>query len=726
MSKLEITNHSRREFLVGGLVAGAGLTLGVHIQGRALVEAAHAATEVSESLPSPSSFEPNIFIRIGTDNLVTVLSKHVEMGQGVYTGLATLVAEELDASWTQIRVVGAPANASLYSDSIWGEQATGGSTSMASSFAPMRQAGAVARQMLVVAAAQKWGVAENEITVREGTVHHSESGRWARFGELANLAAEQPVPDNVILKTPNEFRLIGTHLARTDGADKISGSARYTQDVQLPGMLTAVVAHAPLFGATLKSFDTTEAMAIEGVVDVVGVPTGVAVLARDFWTAKKGRDRLFIEWDDSTAFKRSSNEIIADYRQFATARGAIARKDGDADQAIDVAAKVVESDYEFPFLAHASMEPMNCVVRLTPTICEIWNASQLQTRDQKAVAAVTGLSPEQIKIYLQYAGGAFGRRGTQDHIIEAVTIAQAIDGKAPVKLVWTREDDMRSGRYRLIYFHRLRGGLDSDGNLTAWQHRIVGQSIATQESFEYIINGVDISSVEGANNLPYQIPNTMVDLHSTKNDVPVLWHRGVAGTHTTFAMETFVDELASAAGRDAVEFRRHLLGDHSRMLTVLDVAAKRAEWGTHMKPDRGRGIAVREYAGTCLAQVAEVSLRDNSEYTVDRVVMAVDCGTAINPDVIHAQMEGGTSFGLSSVFAEEMVLNKGRVEQTNFDSYAVLGIDKMPDMDVHIIDSFEPPTGVGEIAVMPITAAVANALYSVTGRRHYKLPINQA
>ena len=726
VTEREIINCSRRKFLAGGVAVGAGLTLGVSISGRAAVGANPAVAEVGDSLVATSSFEPNIFIRIGTDNLVTVLSKHVEMGQGVYTGLATLVAEELDASWAQMRVLGAPANAELYSDSIWGEQATGGSTAMASSFVPMRQAGAAAREMLVVAAAQKWSVTGKDITVHEGMVSHSASGRLASFGELAQLAARQPVPDKVVLKNPNEYRLIGTHLARIDSANKINGTVRYTQDIQLPGMLTAVVAHAPLFGATLKSFDGTDAKAIDGVVEVVGIPTGVAVLASDFWTAKKGRDQLIIEWDETAAFLRSSDEITAGYRQLAKARGAVARRDGDSDQAIGLAAQVVEAEYEFPYLSHAPMEPLSCVVRLTADTCEIWNASQLQTRDQKGVAAALGMSPEQIKINLQYAGGAFGRRGTLDYTIEAVTIAQAIRGRAPVKLVWTREDDMQAGKYRPLNYHRLRGGLDSDGNLTAWQHRLVGQSIATQESFDYIINGVDISSVEGANNLPYQIPNTTVDLHSPKIGVPVLWHRGVAGSHTTFAVETFIDELATAADRDAVEFRRYLLRDHPRMLGVLDLATKRAGWAVLMKPGTGRGIAVREYAGTCLAQIAEVTLRDNIEYSVDRVIIAVDCGMAINPNVICAQMESGTSFGLSTVFAEELVLNKGRVEQTNLDSYQLLRIDKMPDIDVHIVNSLEPPSGVGEIAVMPIAAAVANALYSVTGHRYHKLPISQA
>jgi len=719
-------NILRRNFVVGGLTLGAGFTLGVSIapRGTALAEFLTFADQKSDAI-SPI-FKPNIFIRIGTDNLVTVLSKHMEMGQGVYTGLATLVAEELDASWDQMRIEPAPANAVLYSDLIWGEQATGGSTSMASSFLPMRQAGAIARKMLIGAAAEQWGATDNEITVRDGVVHHTPSGRRTSFGELVHIAAKQPIPEKVALKTPNEFGMIGAALPRIDNADKINGAAKYTLDMQLPDMLTAVVAHAPLFGAKMRSYDETEAKAYPGVVDVVSVPTGIAVLAKDFWSAKKGRDRLLIEWDHTAAFAGSSHEIMEKYRQLALGPGAVAREEGDSEQAIDRAAKIIKEDYEFPYLAHASMEPMNCVVRLIANKCEIWNAAQLQTRDQKGVAAVTGLSPEQIKIYLQYAGGAFGRRGTLDYTIEAVTIAQKVNEGVPIKLVWTREDDMQAGKYRPMYFHRLRGGLDGDGNLTAWQHRIVGQSIAKQESFDYIVNGVDLSSVEGANNLPYQIPNVTVDLHSPEIKVPVLWHRGVAGTHTTFAVETFIDQLAKAGRRDVLEFRRHLLSGHVRMLGVLDLAARRAAWGEPLKPGRGRGIALREYAGTCLAQIAEVSLNKNNEYSVDRVISAVDCGIAINPDVISAQIEGATSFGLSSVFAEELVIKAGYVEQKNFDSYEVLGMDKMPQMDVHIVSSIEPPTGVGEIAVMTVAAAVSNALYSVTGHRHHRLPIHKA
>ncbi len=723
MNDIRIENESRREFIK----SSAGLTLAIYF----MPDLARAAMQVDP----PPLFEPNAFVRIGADNIVTVISKHVEMGEGTYTGLSTLVAEELDAAWGQVRVEGAPADAKRYANLFLGIQLTGGSTAIANSFEQMRRAGATARTMLVTAAAQRWSIPAEAITVREGLVMHAHSHRKATFGELAEAAARLPVPDKVALKDPKDFIYIGKRFPRKDTHEKITGTAIFTQDIKLPGMLVAVIAHPPLFGAKVKSFDAGRTKAIKGIVDVVAVPSGVAVLAPDFWTAKKGRDVLSVEWDESGAMTLSTDEIFAEYRELAGKPGAIARNDGNAAQAVAGAAKRLEADFEFPYLAHAPMEPLNCVVKLGAGSCEIWNGEQSQTMDQNAVAAVLGIKPEQVKINMLYAGGSYGRRASKDsdYVVEAVQIAKAIGGRAPVKLVWAREDDMRAGHYRPMYLHRLMAGLDGQGNLVAWQQRIVGQSIMAGTAFEsrMVKNGVDATSVEGAHNLPYAIPNVLVDLHSPRLQVPIQWWRSVGSTHTAFSVETFIDEAAHAAGRDPVEYRRTMLAKHPRHLGVLNLAAQKAGWGTSLAPGqpgekRGRGIAVHKSFNTYVAEVAEVTVHPSGRYSVDRVVCAVDCGLAVNPDVVRAQIEGGMGFGLSAALYGEITLDKGRVVQSSFPDYPVVRMNAMPKTEVHIVESQEKPTGVGEPGVPPIAPAVANALFAATGQRLRKLPLRLA
>ncbi|MCX7138921.1 MAG: xanthine dehydrogenase family protein molybdopterin-binding subunit [Proteobacteria bacterium] len=712
-----LENPARRQFLQVAAIAGGGFAIGFSNLARAAAAGAGSA-----------DFVPNAFVRIGGDSSVTVLIKHLEMGQGVSTGLPTLVAEELDADWAQIRFEGAPANASLYNNLLWGPaQGTGGSTAIANSYEQLRKAGATARAMLVAAAADEWKVPADSITVSKGVVAHKATNRKASFGQLAAKAATQPVPADVKLKDPKNFQYIGKRVARKDSKPKTNGSAQFTIDVKLPGMLTAVVAHSPLFGGKVKSFDATKAKAIKGVVEVVQVPSGVAVLANDFWAAKQGRDALTVVWDDSVANKLGSAEILAQYKELAQKPGLVARKDGDADKALAGAAKKLEATFEFPYLAHAAMEPLDCVVKLDKDSCEIWNGEQLQTPDQFAVAKLTGLKPGQIKLNMLYAGGSFGRRANPqaDYILEAVSIAKAINGRVPVKMIWTREDDMRAGFYRPAYFHRIAAGLDAQGNLIGWQHRIVGQSILAGTMFEGMMvkDGVDGTSVEGASNLPYQIPNMLVDLHTPKIGVPVLWWRSVGSTHTAFSTETFIDELAAAAGKDAVEFRRALLAKHPRHLGVLNLAAQKAGWGKPLAKGKGRGIAVHESFNTVVAQVAEVSVKPDGTLRVDRVVCAVDCGVAVNPDVITAQMEGGIGFGLSAALYGAITLKEGRVEQSNFHEYRPLRINEMPKVEVHIVASSEKPTGVGEPGVPLIAPAVANAIFSATGKRLRNLPL---
>jgi isoquinoline 1-oxidoreductase beta subunit len=704
--------------LKSAAASAAGLTIGFHWSGplsRALAD-------------TPKDFAPNAFLRIAPDNSVTVIAKHLEMGQGAYTGLATVVAEELDADWAQIRVESAPADASNYANLVFGTmQGTGGSSAMANSWMQLRNAGATARAMLVAAAAGEWNVQPASLTIERGVVRHAPSNRQATFGELAAKASSQPVPDKVPLKDPKDFKLIGQKLPRVDVPGKTNGTAQFTIDVTFPNMLVAVLQRPPLFGATVKSFDATATKAVPGVVEVLQVPRGVAVVAKSFWAAKQGRDALKVEWDDSKAEKRSTAAIMAEYRKLAEQPGKPARKDGDAAVALKGAAKVITATYEFPYLAHAPMEPLDAVVKLAANSCEIWCGDQFQTVDQANAAATAGLKPEQVKIHTLLAGGSFGRRANMgsDYIVEAVSVAKALGANGiPVKLQWTREDDIRGGLYRPLYLHRLEAALDKNGQLVGWQHRIVGQSIIAGTAFAAVMvkDGIDGTSVEGAANLPYAVPNMSVELNTTETGVPVLWWRVVGSSHTAYATEAFIDEIAYAVGKDPFAFRQAMLEHHPRHKAVLELAAKAAGWGNPLPKGKGRGIAVAEAFGTYVAQVAEVTVAPNGKVKVDRVVCAVDCGTPINPDVITAQMEGGIGFGLGAALYGAITLKDGQVEQTNFDAYQVLRIDEMPKVEVHIVPSPEAPTGVGEPGVAPVGPAVANAVFAVTGKRLRVLP----
>ena len=709
-----ISNLSRRDFFKasGALVLAVALPE-VRAQGGA-------------------TLEPNAFVRIGTDNTVTVIVKHLEMGQGTYTGLPTLVAEELDADWAQMRVEGAPADAKRYNNLFWGEaQGTGGSTALANSYEQLRKAGATARAMLVGAAAERWRVPASEITVTKGLVEHRKSKKRAKFGELAAAAATQVVPADVPLKDAKDFVYIGKAApTRMDAQAKSTGSALFTQDVKLPGMLTAVVLHPPRFGAKLARFDAAKAKEIRGVLDVVAFSTpatnGVAVLAKDYWTAKRGRDALVAEWDETAAFRLGSAEIMAEYKRLAVTPGTVAHKQGDVEAALGGAAKRLEAAYEFPFLAHASMEPMNCVVALGPQGCEVWNGEQFQTVDQMVLGQLLDLRPEQVKLNMLYAGGSFGRRANphSDYLLEAAAIAKAIEGRAPVKLVWGREDDMRAGYYRPMYYHALEAGLDSQGELIAWRHTIVGQSILTGTAFESMMvkNGVDETSVEGAANLPYAIANRLLELHSPKLAVPVQWWRSVGSTHTAFATECFLDEVARAAGKDPLALRRALLREHPRHLAALELAAKQAGWGKPLPKDRARGIAVHESFNTAVAQVVEISRRKDA-FHIDRVVCAVDCGVAVNPQIVAMQMESGIGYGLSAALAGAITLKDGVVEESNFHDYPVLRMNQAPRIEVHIVPSSAKPTGVGEPGTPVVAPALANALLVLNGQPVRALPL---
>ena len=717
---------SRREFIKTSAELGAGLILAFYLPTG--IGAENKLATNTDVAP----FKPNAFIRIGTDNSVTIICKHLEMGQGVYTGLPTVIAEELDADWSQIKVEGAPANPGLYKNLILLLQITAKSSSMANSYEQMRIAGATARAMLVTAAAMLWKVPEAEISVSQGVVSHRSSGRKTTFGELSTLAAQVPVPETARLKDPKDFHYIGKTnkpLTRKDGPDKVNGSAIYTIDIKQPGMLTALVAHPPLFGATVKSFNASKAKAMSGVVDVVQIPTGVAVLANGFWPAKKGRDALIIEWDTSAANTLGSAEILNQYRALAKTSGAMVRNEGDAEKALLRAPKRLSASFEFPYLAHAAMEPMNCAIALNEEGCELWNGEQFQTMTQVKVSSTLGLKINQVKINMLYAGGSFGRRASQhaDYQTEAAYIVKAIAGRAPVKLLWTREDDMQAGFYRPLNYHTLEAGLDDKGNLVAWHHRIVGQSILANTPLEKVLlqNGNDPFSFEGAEDMPYRSPNVMVDLHTPKIGVPVLWWRSVAHTHTAFSIETFMDELAEVAQKDPIEFRRSLIIDNPRLLNVLNIAAAKSNWGKPLPKGQGRGIALHKFINTYVAEVAEVTISRAGELKVDKVICVVDCGLAVNPKIIEAQMRSGIGFGLSAAMRGAITLKDGKVEQSNFHDYQPLRMNEMPPVEVHIVPSSESPTGVGEPGVPPIAPAVCNAIYMATKKRIRSLPINQ-
>lgn len=720
--KLMSAAVSRRRFLIGAAATGGGLAIGF--------KALPLAAESGEAAAAANPFQS--YLEIAEDGRVTVLSSQFEMGQGSYHGLATLVVEELDCDWNDVDVVGAAGSLEAYGNLAWGgtAQGTGGSTSMATSWDRYRQAGATAKAMLKTAAADAWGVPAEEIEAEAGVLRHAASGNEASYGAFAAAAAAVPVPSDVALKTPEEWTQIGNpDVLRYDRVGKTNGSQDFTLDVQLPGMLTAAMIHPPKFGAKLVSFDGEAAKALPGVVEVVAVPRGIAVVAEDTWSAINATYAVEAEWDESEAETRGSAEILSEYRELAGQEPmALARDDGDFEAALAGADRVIEARYEFPFLAHAALEPMNAVAHMTEDgTLEVWGGHQIPGFYQYLSSQVAELPPERVKMHVLKTGGSFGRRavGDGDVVVEAVSVAKALGWRAPVKVQWTRENDMRGGRYRPAYVHRLRAGLDAEGRLIAWDNHIVGQSIVSGTPFEGLIqNGIDNTSVEGSSTLPYAIPNLRVGLTTTDVKVPVLWWRAVGSTHTAYATEVFLDEVAEAAGADPVQFRLDMLQDYPRHAEVLRRAAEQAGWGGDLPEGHFHGVSLHESFASYVAQVAEVSVEDG-QVRVHKVVCAVDCGVPINPDTIRAQMEGGIGFGLGSILQEELTLVAGEVDQGNYDSYRPLRISQMPEVEVVIIDSAASPTGVGEPGTPPIGPAVANAVYRATGRRVRELPFEK-
>ena len=710
-------NLTRRTFLQaisasGGLLIGSGL-----IAGSASINAADK-TSVENGAPIF-----NAFLKITPDNKVTMVIKHLDMGQGVSTGLTSIVAEELDANWDQMAWEFAPADASRYNNLFWGPtQGTGGSSSIANSWMQLRQSGAAARAMLVAAAAAEWKVPIEEIKVSKGIISHGD--RSSGFGALVAKASLLPVPQNPKLKDPKDFQLIGKNIPRKDSNEKTNGKAIYTQDIQLPGMLTALVTYPPQIFGKVKKIDTTKAKASPGVVAVVEFPRGVAVVAENFWAAKKARALLQVEWDLSACETRGSAELFKACHEAASKPGITVKNTGNAAATLAKAGQVISAEYELPYITHAAIEPINCVVKVEKNNCELWFACQMPTVDQQQVAAATGIKPGQVKINTLYAGGSFGRRACPgDYVVDAANIAKQVPGRV-VKMVWTREDEILNGRYRPMAVHHIRGAVSPEGNAVAWQHHAVAQAILRGTPFEGFIQGeVDGTVAEGIEDMHYAIPNLQVQATEIPIKVSTLWWRSVGHSGNAFVVETFIDQLAKGAQKDPVVFRRELLAKEARALGVLNLAAEKSGWGKPLPKGVTRGIAVHKSFGTWVAQVAEVRVNPDKTFKVERVVCAVDCGVAVNPDVIRAQMEGGIGMGLSAALGEAITLNKGVVEQTNYHNYPLLRITAMPRVEVHIVPSAEVPSGVGEPGLPPIAGAVANALFAATGKPLTKLPI---
>ena len=727
-------NLSRRTFLAAGAAAGGGLLLSVSLP--ALTRNAKAA--------DVTNFAPNAFVRIGRDGQVTLIMHKVEMGQGTYTSMPMLLAEELEVDLSQVRLEHAPPSDELYAEPLFGVQETGGSTSVRGNWEPLRQAGATARSLLVAAAAQAWKVDANSCHAARGEVTHGPTGRRLSYGALVDKAAALPLPRNVRLKDPKDFKLIGTSAKRLDAPDKVNGTAQFGIDVKVPGMKIATVAACPVFGGKLASVDDRKAKTIRGVHQVVRLDDAVAVVADHMWAAQQGLAALDIRWDEGPNAKLSTADIVQQLAVASQRSGVVARREGDPAKAMASAAQKIEAIYEVPFLAHATMEPVNCTVHVRPEGCDIWVGTQVPTFAQTAAAKVTGLPPEKVQVHNHLLGGGFGRRLEVDFIVRAVEIAKQV--ASPVKVVWTREEDIQHDMYRPYYYDRIAAGLDEHGKPIAWTHRITGSSIMARVTSELfpktlrvvraaglhnlfaMVRGLDVDAVDGAAEPPYAFANIRIDyVRQEPPGIPTAFWRGVGPTHNIFVVESFIDELAVAAKQDPFEYRRALLDKSPRAKAVLELAAERAGWGRPLPPRSGRGISLlRAFGETYIAEVAEVSVSKEGDVRVQRVVCAVDCGRIVNPDTVKAQMESGIIFGITAALFGEITIKDGRVEQGNFDDYRMLRIDETPLIEVHLVKSTEAPGGVGEPGTSAVIPAVANAIFAATGKRVRKLPVNSA
>ena len=709
---------SRRQFLTAGAAAGGGLLLGWHQD--AWARAVAAAAKVA-----PPVFAPNAFIRIGTDGRVTLIMSQVEMGQGTYTSMPMLLAEELEVGLDQVRLEHAPPDDKLYANPLFGDQETGASASVRAFYEPLRRAGAAARTMLVAAAAATWNVDPSSCQAQKGVVTHSPTGRALTYGALAGKAAKLPVPKQVALKDPKDFKLIGTPAKRLDTPAKVNGTAQYGIDVRLPGMKIATVAASPVRGGKVVSVDDSRAKVIKGVRQIVRLDDLVAVVADHMWAAKQGLAALDIRWDDGPNATVSTADVVEGLAAATQTPGVIARKEGDAALAIANAPTKMEAVYQVPFLAHAAMEPINCTVHVRPDRCEVWTGSQVLSRAQATAAKVAGLPLEKVVVHNHYLGGGFGRRLEHDYVTQAVRIAKRVDG--PVKVIWTREEDIRHDVFRPYYYDRVAAGVDARGQPIAWTHRLAGPAIVARYLPAGFRDGIDPDALDGAVHLVYDIPAIQVEF--VRHEEPVVntgFWRGVGVTHNTFVIESFMDELAAAAKQDPVAYRRALLAKSPRARAVLDLAAQAAGWGQPLPAGRGRGVSLLYSGwGSYLAQVAEVDVSKSGEVRVHRVVCAVDCGTVVNPDTVKAQIEGGIVFGISGALWGEVTLKNGRVQQSNFNDVRVLRINETPAIEVHLVRNGEGPGGIGEPGTAVTAPAVANAVFAATGKRIRTLPLER-
>jgi isoquinoline 1-oxidoreductase beta subunit len=712
-SRAADTGLSRRNFLAAGAAVGGGLLLSLNLPfGR------------SEAAGS-EGFEPNTFIHIGSDGQIVLTMPYVEMGQGTYTSIPMLIAEELEVNLAQVRLEHAPPNEKLYANPLLGVQATGNSNAIRGAWKPLREAGASAREMLVGAAAKRWGVDPKSCHAQEGEVIHQASGRRLKYGELAADAAQMPVPTNVALKKPEEFKLIGTPAKRLDLAGKVNGSAIYGIDARPRGLKFATLAQSPVFGGRVKSVDDTAARAVKGVRQVVQLDDAVAVVADHMGAAKKGLEALKIEWDEGAHATLKTADIARELEQATLKPGAVAQNIGDADKAIATAATRVEATYEVPFLAHATMEPMNCTAHFRGGECEIWIGTQAIARVQRMAAEAAGLPAEKVIVHNHLIGGGFGRRLEADGAVRAVEIAKQV--ASPVKVVWTREEDIQHDMYRPYWFDRLSAGLDKDGNVVAWKNRFAGSSVIARWLPPGFKNGLDPDSTEGAIDLVYDLPNFHVEyVRVEPPGIPTAFWRSVGPSHNVFVTESFIDELAAAAKQDAVAYRRALLDKTPRAMAVLDLAAQKAGWGQPLPKGSGRGVSLQNAFGSYMAHVAEVEVAKDGTVRVRRVTCAVDCGTVVNPNTVQAQIQSGIIFGATAALYGEITLKNGRVEQTNFDTYQVLRMNEAPAIDVHVVKSAEPPGGMGETGTSAIVPAIANAIFAATGKRLRKMPVDAA
>jgi isoquinoline 1-oxidoreductase subunit beta len=709
---LPASGLSRRGFLQVGAAAGGGLMLTFRLQ-RVNADAAPADAD---------GFAPNAFIRIEADGVIVLTMPYVEMGQGTYTSIPMLIAEELEVDLNQVRLEHAPPNEKLYGNALLGGvQGTGGSTAIRAVWEPMRQAGAIARTMLVSAAAKRWHVDPASCRAQSGEVLHPTTARSIKYGELAGDAARMPVPKSVALKRPEDFKLIGTPAKRLDTPAKVNGTAVFGIDVRPPGVKFATLAQSPVFGGRVKNMEDAAAKAIEGVRQIVRLDDAIAVVADHMGAAKKGLAALVIEWDDGPHAKLNTDEIVGDLEKATLNSGPIAQNIGDVGAAMANSVTKVDAIYQVPFLAHAAMEPMNCTVHVRNDGCEVWVGNQVIARARAAAATTAGLPLDKVVVHNHLIGGGFGRRLEIDGVVRAVQIARHVDG--PVKVVWTREEDIQHDMYRPCFFDRMSAGLDGKGMPVAWSHRFAGSSILARWLPPAFNNGLDPDSTDGAIDLVYAFPNMRVEyLRVEPPAVPTAFWRSVGPSHNVFVVESFMDELAAAAGQDAVAYRRALLDKSPRAKAVLELAAERAGWGRPLPERVGRGVSVQSVFGTYMAQVAEVEVSKGGAVRVRRVVCAVDCGIVVNPDTVRAQIEGAIIFGVSAALFGEITLKGGRVEQTNFDTYQVLRIDEAPAIEVHIVQNSEPPGGMGEPGTSAIVPAIANAVFAATGKRLRKLP----